>query len=140
MLCHSVSFTGQKRIPNRDSGALLTICLYHGLPVSPSRLVNARSAIINRSLISRTFSVYCLVLRLQFSACSNYITEMRCSSFNLKVIHLSVRHVMYYLLLFVNFSGSTLELLDGLLQRRETDRKSFTFIYDIFCALLHSTR
>jgi hypothetical protein len=43
---------------------------------------------------------------------------------------------MFYLLLFVNFGGSTLELLDRVLQRRETDRKSFTFIYDIFCALL----
>ena len=61
-------------------------------------------------------------------------------SFNLQVTHLGVKHVMSYLLLFVNFGGSTLELLDGLLQRRETDRKSFTFIYDIFCALLQSTR
>jgi hypothetical protein len=70
----------QLQISHCEPGALigecalwLTICLYHGLPASPSRLVNARSAIINRSLISLTFSGFCLVFRLQFSACSSYI-------------------------------------------------------------------
>lgn len=54
---------------------VLTMCLYHGLPASPSRLVKARSAIINRSFIALTFSVRSLVFWLHFSACSTYCHE-----------------------------------------------------------------
>jgi hypothetical protein len=41
------------------------------------------------------------------------------------------RCVKFYLLLMMNFSGRTLQLPDGLVQRRESDRTSFTFICSI---------
>lgn len=98
---------------------ILTICLYHGLPSSPSRLMKPRSAIINRSLISLTFTVYALVFRLQFSACSICKAEMRCFHWNvgaiLRAIHFCfTENGRRYHLFFVNFVGCFSKLVNWL--------------------------
>lgn len=118
-------------------GVKPTRCLYHALPLSPSRSVNARSAIISRSLSSRTLSPLHIDVQLPCSSCTVEYFLITCPECGEEVMCIcTIWERNSYLYLVVYLSSCFLEFIDGIDHGNNGEASMQHLIFQFFYTFL----